>query len=154
MTGATKAKLTIKPDNSQPDYDLRRIELRHAQDEVWFSGGLHDPHGYIAMAHKDRAALIEYVRREIPRPMVCSRQKTIAEARQWLIAMGYGEYLHPAPPLPITVNPTVSVPKVAWDWLMGIGPDDKGHHFGDSPEAGPGQPRLWWRTTLRRMTGL
>ena len=52
-----------KPPAAPPvDYELRKIELRHEQDDVWFSRGYHDPNGYIGMAHKDRASLINKLR--------------------------------------------------------------------------------------------
>lgn len=44
---------------------LRRdIERRHQQDDHLFSGGLHDPNGYAAMAHKDRGVLLDMLARQ------------------------------------------------------------------------------------------
>lgn len=44
------------------DSDMRAIEARHRQDDVWFSGGIHDPNGYVALAHKDRGDLLARLR--------------------------------------------------------------------------------------------
>jgi hypothetical protein len=62
--------MTVSHETTQggwTDSALRRIAQRHAQDDIWFTGGLHDNNGYVAMAHKDRAALLALLA-EHPRP--------------------------------------------------------------------------------------
>lgn len=105
---------------------IEAIKARHDQDTPWFTGGLHDPNGYVAMAHADRADLLEHLRR-----------------------LRTGEHLPPPPNRP---GRYIAIPLAAYDWLMGVGPDEQGKHFGDAIE--PGAPRYWWRRTFGRMCGL
>lgn len=129
---------------STPETDIRAIEARHTQDAVWFNAGHHDPNGYVAMAHKDRGVLIDYIRRKVPRPC------TVAVPTLPYVATGEPRFDTfcgaPTPPLRL-----ISIPKAAYDWLMGHGPDDKG----DTLDP------LWFtirlealRSTFRRMCGL
>jgi hypothetical protein len=43
------------------------------------------------------------------------------------------------------------VPDAALKWLNGEGPDDEGHHFGDSPESRQSMRPFWWRKVFTRM---
>ena len=43
------------------DDAIRQIESRHKLDDRWFTGGLHDSQGYVALAHKDRGELLKHV---------------------------------------------------------------------------------------------
>jgi len=47
------------------------------------------------------------------------------------------------------------IPNAALLWLNGEGSDDKGHHFGDGPEAeriiAGRRAAFWWREVFRRM---
>lgn len=62
-----------------------------------------------------------------------------------------GELLSRLRALPETAD-TIVIPKAAFDWLMGAGPDDQGKHFGDG--RGDGEvPAYWWRSVFRRMCG-
>lgn len=114
--------------NTMPNDDLRAIEARHQQDATWFNGGLHDPNGYVAMAHKDRGVLLERLRLPHLKYDICWGQPVAASDVQFM-----------------------KVPKAAWDWLMGQGPDDKGGTMDPSWMA----IRLdAMRSTFRRMCGL
>jgi hypothetical protein len=125
------AKVTAEVDSASNALEdtIRRIERRHREDAIWFNSGLHDQNGYVAMAHKDRGALLERLR-----PLTLARAEAAA-------------------------NPTfeaVSIPKAAYDWLMGMGPDDRGHQFGEQPDGGGVAltGKFWWRRTFNRMCGL
>jgi hypothetical protein len=110
--------MTVSHETTQggwTDSALRRIAQRHAQDDIWFTGGLHDNNGYVAMAHKDRGELLKM--------------------------LGAG---------PID---TITIPRAAFDWLMGAGPDDGGFHFGDRATVNM-RGQFWWRTIFRRMCGM
>jgi hypothetical protein len=136
---------------------LRAIKARHQQDDVWFRAGHHDPNGYIGMAHADRAALLAMqpaaVSHETP-PVLMPLAHIKAEGTSHCPACGLPIELWVMNPcLPA---PTMSIPKAAWDWLMGQGPDDEGYHFGENVGTHFGsKPRqFWWRITFRRMCGL
>ncbi len=47
---------------------------------------------------------------------------------------------------------TMTIPKAAYDWLMGAGPDPAGFWFGDFPEDHP-KPKgaYWWRSSFQAM---
>jgi hypothetical protein len=45
----------------------------------------------------------------------------------------------------------VMVPKRALDWLLGEGPDEQGHWFGDGDDPAGRRGRYWWRTQFCNM---
>lgn len=47
---------------SSEDKEVGAILRRHHEDAAWFGSGLHDPNGYIYMAHKDRGELLAKLR--------------------------------------------------------------------------------------------
>lgn len=145
------------------DPELRRIENRHTQDAPWFRGGLHDPQGYVALAHADRGALLDHLRDIKSAPAIARSLRTLADVQALAAEYGLTDILLPAnPPPPATpvttkdMHATVEghsvklVPMAAWAWLMGEGPDDKGFHFEMGPPLGA-RGIYWWRSTFRRM---
>jgi hypothetical protein len=107
---------------STEDKEVGAILRRHHEDAAWFSGGLHDPHGYIALAHKDRGELLAKLR-----------------------MLRTGEAAGAVP------EGMMVIPVAAYDWLMGQGPDDMGKHFGDDLVNRSKMPAYWWRSIFNRM---
>ena len=56
-------------------------------------------------------------------------------------------------PAPADATPrveTMVIPTAAFLWLMGIGPADEGHQFGDGLIEKPKAPTFWWRSIFKR----
>lgn len=140
--------------SQQPD-DIRAIEARHTQDDVWFRAGHHDPNGYVAMAHKDRGALLKIALGE-PSDVSCETHVIIL-CPKCAYGIGLTHSLQcaaldqPGDPGFEPSRTHITIPKAAWDWLMGEAVDDAGNYFGGGNRL-PTPHEM--RTTFRRMCGL
>ncbi|TIW21156.1 MAG: hypothetical protein E5V63_30000 [Mesorhizobium sp.] len=79
--------------------------------------------------------------------MKASRDRSLEKAIELAKKLDRAEALTAA--TAVAVPGMVLVPKAAFDWLNGEGPDDNGHWFGDSGDVIKGA--FWWRSVFRRM---